>query len=239
MLIIGTNLEIMNATKKFLSEQFSMKDLGVADVILGIKIMYSKDGIGLSQSHYIENILKKYGYFDLSELSIPYDYNKKLQSNSGKPVRQLEYSRVIGSLMYAMSCTRPDIAFAVGMLSRFTSNPGKPHWDVIQRLMRYLKGTLSTGLFYTGYPAVIEGFSDASWCSEPDECRSTGGFVYTMGGAVISWKSKKQTAVAQSSMESEFYALAVAGDEAEWLSCFLRDLPLKELQGAITIFCDN
>ena len=101
------------------------------------------------------------------------------------------------------------------MLSRFSSNPGKPHFDVIQRLMRYLKGTLSTGLFYTGYPAVIEGFSDASWCSKPDECRSTGGFVYTMGRAVISWKSKKKTAVAQSSMELEFYALAVAGDEAE------------------------
>ena len=104
-----------------------MKNLGVAYVILGIKIIYSKDGIGLSQSHYIENMLKKYGYFDLPELSIPYDYNKKLQSNIGRPVRQLEYSRVIGSLMHAMSCTRPDIALAVGMLSRFTSNPGKPH----------------------------------------------------------------------------------------------------------------
>ena len=78
--------------------------------------------------------------------------------------------------MYAMSCTRPDIAFAVGMLSRFTSNPGKLHWDAVQRFMRYLKGTTSLGLFYTGYPAVIEGYSDASWCSEPDECRSTGDF---------------------------------------------------------------
>ena len=163
----------------------------------------------------------------MPDLSIPYDYNKKLQSNNGIPVRQLEYSRVIGSLMYAMSCTRPDIAFAVGMLSRFTSNPGKPHWDVIQRLMRYLKGTLSTSLFYTEYTKVIKGFSNASWCSEPDECKSTGGFVYTMGETAISWKSKKQTAVAQSSMESEFFALAVAGDEAEWLSCFLHDLPLK------------
>ena len=76
--------------------------------------------------------------------------------------------------------------------------------------MRYLKGTLNLSLLYTGYPAVIEGFSDASWFSEPDECRSTGGFVFTMGGVAISWKSMKQTLIAQSSMESEFFALTVA-----------------------------
>lgn len=95
-----------------------------------------------------------------------------------------------------MSCIRPDIAFVVVMLSRFTSNPKKPHWDVIHRLMRYLKRTMSIVLFYTGYPTVIKGFSDASWCSKPDECRFTGGFVYTIGGVVISCKSKKQTAIA-------------------------------------------
>jgi len=71
--------------------------------------------------------LKKYGYFDMPELSVPYDYNKKLRPNTKRPVRQLEYSKIIGSLMYAMSYTRPDIAFSVGMLSRFTSNSEKPH----------------------------------------------------------------------------------------------------------------
>ena len=85
--------------------------------------MYTKDGIRLSQSYYIENMLKKYGYSDMPELSVPYDYNKKLRPNTGRPVRQLEYSKIIGSLMYAMSCTRPCIVFSIGMLSRFTSNP--------------------------------------------------------------------------------------------------------------------
>jgi len=91
MLIIGTDLEIMIYAKEFLSAQFSMKDFWVADVILGIKILYTKDGIGLSQSHYIENMLKKYGYFDLPELYVPYDYYKKLRPNTGRPVKQLEY----------------------------------------------------------------------------------------------------------------------------------------------------
>jgi len=85
-----------------------------------------------------------------------------------------------------MSCTRPEIAFSVGMLRRFTSNPGKPHWEVVKRLMRYLKETLNLGLLYTGYPVVIEGFSNTNWCSEPDDCRFTGGFVFTVGGATIS-----------------------------------------------------
>ena len=127
MLIIGSNLEIVISTKKFLSAQFNMKDLGTADVILRIKIIYSEVGIGVSQSHYVKSILRKYGYYDLPELSVPYDYNKKLRPNTGRPVEQLRYSKIIGSLMYAMSCTRPDIAFAIGMFSRFTSNPGKLH----------------------------------------------------------------------------------------------------------------
>ena len=95
--------------------------------------------------------------------------------------------------------------------------------------MRYLKVTTGLGLFYTGYPGIIEGYSDASWCLEPDECISIGGFVFIIGGAVISWKSKNQTIIAQSSMESEFFTLCDVGDEAEWLSCFSRDLSLIKL----------
>jgi len=131
-------------------------------------------------------MLKKYGYFDTAELSVTYDYNKRFRPNTGRSLKQLEYSKIIGSFMYAMSYTRPDIAFSVGMLSRFTSNPRKPNWDAVQRLMRYLKVTLNLSLLYIGYPAVIEDFSDASWYSEPDECRSTGDFVFTMGRAAIS-----------------------------------------------------
>ena len=131
-------------------------------------------------------MLKKYDYFELLELSVSYDYNKKLRSNTERPVRQLEYSKIIGSLMYAMSCTSPYATFSIGMLSRFISNPENPHWDAVQKLMRYLKGTLNLSLLYIGYPAAIESFSVASWCLELDECGSTGGFVFTMGGVAIS-----------------------------------------------------
>ncbi|XP_073046149.1 secreted RxLR effector protein 161-like [Primulina eburnea] len=138
---------------------------------------------------------------------------------------QLEYSRVIGSLMYLMSCTRPDIAYAVNKLSRFTSNPGVEHWKAIIRLLRYLRYTRDHGLHYTRYPAVIEGYSDANWISDMKDSKSTSGFVFPLGGAAIALKSSKQIVIARSTMESEFIALDKCGEEAEWLRQFLEDVP--------------
>ncbi|KAK8937509.1 hypothetical protein KSP39_PZI012186 [Platanthera zijinensis] len=142
--------------------------------------------------------------------------------------------------MYATSCTRPDIAFSVGMLSRFTSSPGKEHWDALDRLMRYLKGTKDHALCYTGYPPTLEGYSDASWCSEVGNSKSTSGFIFTLGGAAVTWKSKRQTCIALSSMEAELFALASAGEEADWIRNLILDIPLSRLQvNSLSLYCDN
>nr|GEV51306.1 zinc finger, CCHC-type [Tanacetum cinerariifolium] len=116
MLIFGTNQNQVDKTKKFLSSRFSMKDMGEADVILGIKIKRENKRIVITQSHYIEKIFKKFNCEDCSSVSTPMDPVEKLKPNTGKPVDQLEYSRAIGCLMYAMTSTRPDIAYAVGRL---------------------------------------------------------------------------------------------------------------------------
>ncbi|GJX47455.1 zinc finger, CCHC-type containing protein [Tanacetum coccineum] len=108
----------VDLTKEFLSSRFSMKDIGEAYVILGIRIKHESNGIAISQSHYIEKVLKKFNYSNCTLVSTPLDTCEKLMPNKGMAVSQLEYSRVIGCLMYAMTCTRPDIAFAVGKLSR-------------------------------------------------------------------------------------------------------------------------
>ncbi|GJS12170.1 zinc finger, CCHC-type containing protein, partial [Tanacetum coccineum] len=123
MLIFGTDQNQVDKTKKFLSSKFSMKDMGEADVILGIKIKRENKRIVITQSHYIEKVLKKFNREDCSMMCTPMDPIEKLMPNTGKPVDQLEYSRAIGCLMYAMMSTRPDIAYSVGRLSRFTSNP--------------------------------------------------------------------------------------------------------------------
>ncbi|GJT12276.1 zinc finger, CCHC-type containing protein [Tanacetum coccineum] len=170
MLIFGTDQVQVDLTKKFLSSRFSIKDMGEAGVILGIRIKHESNGITISQSHYIE-----------------------------KAVSQLKYFRVIGCLMYAMTCTRPAIAFAVGKLS---------------------------SLIYTSYPSVLEGYTNASWISNTKDNSSTSSWVFLLGGGVISWASKKQNCITSSTMESEFVALATAGKEAEWLRNLILEIPL-------------
>lgn len=165
----------------------------------------------------------------------------------GEDVTQLEYSRIIGSLMYLTNCTRPDIAYSVSRLSRYTSNPGDDHWKAIVRVLRYLRYTRDLGLHYTKYPAVLKGYCDvlkgycdANWISDMRDSKSTSGYVFTLGGAAVSWKSSKQTCIARSTMESEFIALDKASEEAEWLRQFVEDIPRwSRPVSAICIHCDS
>ncbi|GJW78404.1 zinc finger, CCHC-type containing protein [Tanacetum coccineum] len=204
-------LKQVDLTKEYLSSGFFMKDMREADVILGIRIKHKSNEISISQSHYIEKVLKKFNYFDCTPVSTPMDTSDKLMPNNGQAASQLEYSRVIGWLMYAMTCTRPDIAFAVGKLSRYTSNPGTQHWQEIQRVLKYLKKTMDYKLTYTGYPSVLEGYTNASWISNSEDNSSTSGWVFLLGGGATSWASKKQTCITGSTMKSEFVALAATG----------------------------
>ena len=161
----------------------------------------------------------------------------KKQSES---ISQVKYSRVIRSLMYLMSCTRPDITYTVSKLSRYTSNPRADHWKGIERVMRYLRYTRCYRLHNARYSAVIEGYSDANWISNVKDSKSTSGFVFTLKGAAISWKSSKQTVIARSTMEYEFIALDKCGEEAEWLRHFLEDiLRWPKPMPAICIYCDS
>ena len=120
--------------------------------------------------------------------------------------------------MYLASATRPDISFAVCKLSRFVSNPGDDHWRALERVMRYLKGTMSYGIRYTRHPKVLEGYCDANWISDAAELYATSGYVFSLGGGAVSWKSCKQTILMKSTMEAELTALDTAGIEAE---CFM------------------
>nr|GEX77443.1 zinc finger, CCHC-type [Tanacetum cinerariifolium] len=181
MLNFGTDQNQVDKTKELLSSKFSMKDMGEADVILGIKIRPENKRIIITQSHYIEKILKKFNRKDCSPINTPVDLVEKLKPNTGKPVDQLEYSRAIGCLMYAMTSTRPDIAYDVGRLSRFTSNHSRQHWKAITRVFKYLRGTMNYGLSFIGYPSVLEAYSDASWINHVEDSSSTSGWVFLHG----------------------------------------------------------
>ena len=239
MLIIGSNNDIIKAAKRMLTSEFDMKDLGVADVILGMKISRKSDGLVLSHSHYVKKVLEKFKKYDDGPVRTPVDLNLHLTKNKGQGISKLEYSRIVGNLMYIMNCTRPDIAYFVIKLSGYTSNPGEDHWKALVRVLRYLKYTINYGLHYTRYPAVLEGYSDANWISNTKDTKSTSGYVFTFGGAVVSWKSSKRTCIARSIMESKFISLDKAG-EVEWLCHFLEDMPMwMKTVPSIYIHCDS
>ena len=135
---------------------------------------------------------------------------------------RVPYASAVGSLMYAMVCTRPDIAHAVGVLSRFMSKPGKEHWTAVKRVFKYLRGTSDYGLCYQGRPGLdrvldIRGFVDADWAGDLDQRRSTSGYVFNLFGGAVSWMSKKQSVVAQSTTEAEYMAATHASKEEVWL----------------------
>jgi hypothetical protein len=140
-------------------------------------------------------------------------------------VSQERYAQIIDSLMFLTNCIRPDIAYVVGRLSRYTHNPNIEHWNAISRLLRYLKGTINFGLSYCGYPTVLERYCDANWIFDSNEAKPTSGYVFTLVGGAVSWKSSKQTCIARSIMEAKLVALEKAGFEAEWLRSLLVDLP--------------
>jgi hypothetical protein len=233
-------MDIINEVKSFLSKSFDMKDLGEADVILNIKLIKEESGITLSQSHYVEKILSRFGYMDSKPSPTLYDPSVTLRENKNDTRDQLRYSQIVGSLMYLASATRLDISFAVSKLSRYMFNPGDDHWHALERVLRYLKGTMSYGIHYSGHPAVLEGYSDANWISDIDQIYATSGYVFTLGGGTVSWRSCKQTILTKSTMEAELTALDTASAEAEWLRELLSDLPVVEKPiPAILMNCDN
>ena len=113
--------------------------------------------------------------------------------------------------MFLMNCTRPDIAYAVGLLSRFTSNPNHTHWREISRTLQYLKHTIDYGLHYNGTSPILECYSDADWATNKLDSKSTSGWLFTLGGGVVAWSSRKQTCIAFSSMESKYVVCHLQG----------------------------
>jgi hypothetical protein len=241
ILILGMSLDVIKETKDFLSNNFEMKDLGEADVILNIKLLREGNGgVTIVQSHYVEKVLSRFGYSECEPAPTPYDPSKLLKKSRRISRDQLRYSQIIGSRMYLASATRPDISFVVRKLSRFISNLGDDHWHALERILRYLKGTMSLGIHYTGYPTILEGYCDANWISDVDEIYATSGYVFSLGGGVVSWKSCKQTILTRSTMEAELTALDIASVEAEWLHGLLMDLPVVEKHvPTISMNCDN
>ncbi|XP_062075380.1 secreted RxLR effector protein 161-like [Humulus lupulus] len=212
-----------------------MKDLGEAKRILGIDIKRPKlNVITLSQRDYLEKLLCKFGMNNCKEVSTPLAQHFKLSTYQSPTtdeeramMNKIPYANCVGSLMYSMVCTRPDLAHAMSVVSRYVSDPGSEHWEAVKWIMRYLKGTLNTGLIFSNerqYKEEVSGFVDSDFAANLDTRRSCTGYVFTVLGGCISWKSNLQKVVALSSTEAEYMAATEAMKEALWLKGLTNEL---------------
>ena len=181
---------------------------------------------------------------DCQPVSTPIEPGKQLQklSDDEESFDTKMYQQVMGCLTYASTATRPDIAAAVGTLSRYMSNPSKAHWMAVKRILRYLKGTMSYGLkFSDSENDKVVGFADADWAGDVDSRCSTSGYVFQIRSSTVSWCSRKQATVAKSTTEAEYVSLSLATQEAIWLRRLMNDLgnrmisPTSPNQGAIQL----
>jgi hypothetical protein len=234
LLILSTSRKEAEKTRAEIEGLFETKDLGEPRKIIGIEIARDRESgtITLSQRHYIETLLAKYGLTEAKPLATPMDPNitlRKVPADAPEAPADLrgQYQSMIGGMMYAAICTRPDIAYAVTALSQYSSNPGPEHWSACKRVLRYLSGTRNYGLVYgkTDEDAIIStGYSDADYAANPDDRKSISGYAFMLGGAVYAWSSKKQTTVATSSTEAEYTALAHATRFAIWSRYLLDEM---------------
>ncbi|KAL0418698.1 UNVERIFIED_CONTAM: Retrovirus-related Pol polyprotein from transposon TNT 1-94 [Sesamum radiatum] len=227
--IIGSPEEIRQAAD-YLKSEFEMKDLGTTKYCLGLQFEHTKDGIFIYQSNYIEKVLKRFHMNNAHPLSTPtvvrsLDVNKDPfrppTHNNEILGPEVPYLSAIGALMYLANNTRPDIAFSVNLLARYSSTPTKRHWNGVKHILRYLRGTSDMGLYFERHENAkatnLVGYSDAGYLSDPHKAISQSGYVFMYGGTAISWRSTKQTLVATSSNHAELIALYEAGRECVWL----------------------
>ncbi|XP_074351643.1 secreted RxLR effector protein 161-like [Apium graveolens] len=210
-----------------------MKDLGEAAYINGIKVIRDrrKRMLALSQEPYIDDVLTGFNMQESKKGNLPFRHGVSL-SKSQCPstpkeienMKTIPYASAFGSLMYAMLCTRPDICFTVGMVSRYQSNPGHKYWSAIKIILKYLCKTNEYMLVYRSSDLLPLGYTDSYFQTDRDKRKSTLGCVFTLRGGAVIWRSMKQKCIPDSSMEAEYMAASEAAKEAIWFQNFLLDL---------------
>ncbi|KAG8485839.1 hypothetical protein CXB51_019238 [Gossypium anomalum] len=239
LLVTGGDQAILADFKIKMHQMFEMSDLGEMTYFLGMEVTQSQAGFFLSQRTFAIKILEKFSMQNCKATSTPVAVGEKLtsQGNSEK-VCETTYRSLVGCLLY-LTATRPDIMFAVSLLSRFMHCCNEDHFRAAKRVLRYIKGTLSYGMqFCKAKRLRLVGYTDSDWAGSKDDMKSTSGYVFTLGSAIFCWSSKKQNVVAQSTAEAEYVAAAGAVNQAIWLRKILTDLNLYQ-EGATEIYCDN
>ncbi|XP_076908792.1 uncharacterized protein LOC143565815 [Bidens hawaiensis] len=239
MIITGDDKEEITKLKGNLFAEFEMKDIGRLKYFLGIEVLRSKQGIFMCQKKYVLDLLAEVGMIDCKPADTPMIANQKLYMEEKVELADKErYQRMVGKLIY-LSHTRPDIAYAVGVVSQFMHQPHVTHMDVVLRIIRYLKGTASHGvLFKPNGHLETQLYTDADWAGDKGNRRSTSGYFTLVGGNLVTWRSKKQKVVALSNAEAEFRGIQRGITEILWIRKLLTEIGYPP-QDTSRIMCDN
>uniref|UniRef100_A0ACD6A2Q2 Uncharacterized protein n=1 Tax=Avena sativa TaxID=4498 RepID=A0ACD6A2Q2_AVESA len=226
LVITGTSREDIAAFKSQMQEMFRMSDLGLLSYYLGIEVKQEVGKILLCQGSYAEKILEAAGMSGCNPSHTPAETKSKIgRRNGGEAVDATLYRSVISSLRYLVN-SRPDIAFAVGIASRFMEAPGRQHWGLVKQILRYVRGTIGYGCVYraTAIEPKLVGYSDSDHAGDVDERKSTSGTLFFLGSSAVTWTSQKQKVVAISSCEAEYVAASSAACQGLWLSRLLAEM---------------
>ncbi|KAL0455654.1 UNVERIFIED_CONTAM: hypothetical protein Slati_0904600 [Sesamum latifolium] len=224
ILLIGNDVKMLGDIKAWLSTQFSMKDMGEASYILGIKIYRdrSKRMLGLTQSLYIEKVLKRFKMEHSKRGFLPMRHGIKLSKKQSpktdeelKRMSNIPYASAVGSIQHVVQCTRPDIAYALSVTSRYQACA-------------------------SGGELILERYSDASFQSDDDDAKSQSNFVFKLNGGMVAWKSSKQNTTADSTTKAEYIAASEAAKEAVWMKNYIQEFGVvPSIAKPVVIFCDN
>ena len=218
--------------------EFALKDLGHLNFFLGIQVVRDSHGLHLRQSKYILDVLHRAQMIGAKPYAAPCVAGSKLSSHSGDPLPDItEYRQIVGALQYC-TLTRPEISYSVNQLCQHLHSPTTTHWSSAKRVLRYLKGTIDYGLYYTPGSLNLHAYSDSDWAGDPDDRRSTTGYGVFLGPCLVSWCAKKQPIVSRSSTEAEYRALAMTVAEVYWIRMVLKDLCIS-LAFPPILHCDN
>ncbi|RVW79649.1 Retrovirus-related Pol polyprotein from transposon RE1 [Vitis vinifera] len=240
MVVTGNDPEERKALQNYLSRELEMKDLGPLKYFLGIEVSRSSEGIFLSQRNYALDLLQETGMSGCQPVNTPIEEGLKLCVEPNQvSTDKGRYQRLVGRLMY-LAHTRPDLAYALSVVSQYMHNPGEQHMNAVMRILRYLKNAPGKGILFAKNVdhQSIEVYTDADWAGVVDDRRSTSGYFTFVGGNLVTWKSKKQNVVSRSSVEAEFRGMALGLCEALWLRLLLQNLGYLSRQ-PIRLFCDN
>ena len=227
-----------------------MKDLGEATYILGVRIYRDRSRrlLGLSQCTYIDKVLKRFSMEESKKGFLPMRHGISLSKEmcpstprERERMTKIPYASAIGFIMYDMLCTRPDVSYALSMTSRYQADPSECHWIAVKNILKYLRRTKGIFLIYGGEKELsVKGYTDASFQTDKDDFRSQSGFVFCVNGGAVSWKSSKQSTVADSITEDEYIAAIEATKEAVWIKKFITELRvMHSILDAIELRCDN